>query len=228
MKDPSINIQLKPALNWVAIDTVLLDMDGTLVDKHFDDYFWEQFVPESYGTLHDLHFDEARENLLTRYRQVEDTLLWTDLDYWSKELGMDIPAMKWELKHMIQVHPFVHEFLSFLRQQDKEIFLVTAAHHKTLDIKIKTTGLGSRFDQLICAEEVGTAKEDPRFWLLLEELLGYNRNRTLLADDTLKVLRAAEQSGIKELIHIAKPSSQKPAQYAPDFHSISGFDELMT
>ncbi len=28
---------------------VLLDMDGTLLDKYFDDYFWEHLLPEKYA-----------------------------------------------------------------------------------------------------------------------------------------------------------------------------------
>ena len=34
---------------WDDITWVLLDMDGTLLDKHFDDYFWETLVPEEYA-----------------------------------------------------------------------------------------------------------------------------------------------------------------------------------
>ncbi|HBT55971.1 MAG TPA: haloacid dehalogenase, partial [Pseudomonas sp.] len=32
-------------LNWNAIDTVLLDMDGTLLDLHFDNHFWLEHMP---------------------------------------------------------------------------------------------------------------------------------------------------------------------------------------
>lgn len=30
---------------WKEIDTVLLDMDGTLLDLNFDNHFWKEFVP---------------------------------------------------------------------------------------------------------------------------------------------------------------------------------------
>jgi len=33
------------------IKYVLLDMDGTLLDKYFDDYFWEHLLPERYEKL---------------------------------------------------------------------------------------------------------------------------------------------------------------------------------
>lgn len=36
-------------IDWQAVDTVLLDMDGTLLDLAFDNYFWQKLVPETYG-----------------------------------------------------------------------------------------------------------------------------------------------------------------------------------
>ena len=32
-------------LNWSKIDTVLLDMDGTLLDLHYDSHFWLNVIP---------------------------------------------------------------------------------------------------------------------------------------------------------------------------------------
>lgn len=227
MKEPYINAQIKPDFRWNDLDTVLLDMDGTLLDKYFDDYFWEHYVPRQYAERNKLSLDSARNELLERYRSVESTLQWTDLDYWTEQLEMDIPGLKMKIDHMIAVHPFVVEFLEFIRAHGKRIILVTAAHSKTLKIKIDKTGIEPFFERIICAEEIGTAKEDTRFWKLLEEMLGFNRERTLLADDTAKVLMSARHHGIKELIHIAKPSSQKPLEYSSHFPSIGRFNELI-
>ncbi len=117
--------------SWDAVETVLLDMDGTLLDKYFDDYFWERLLPEEYARRYRLDITEARPKLLSRYKQEEGRLTWTDLDYWSKELDIDIPALKEQIHHLIAVHPHVEEFLQFLQKRDKRIHLVTNAHWHT-------------------------------------------------------------------------------------------------
>jgi putative hydrolase of the HAD superfamily len=102
-----------PVIPWNQVDVVLLDMDGTLLDKHFDDYFWEQYVPEHYSLLHDIPVEEAKRQLIARYRQVRETLDWADLHFWSRELGLDLPELKLRINHLIGIHPYVVEFLEY-------------------------------------------------------------------------------------------------------------------
>ncbi len=216
-----------PDFSWDTIDTVLLDMDGTLLDKHFDDYFWEVYVPEHYSLLRDISVDEAKKQLLARYREVEDTLEWTDLEYWSHELDLDIPELKMRVNHMIGIHPYVVEFLEFCLTARKKLYLITNAHSRTLSIKLEKTSIGPWFDRVICAEEVGLAKEDPEFWSRLETMLDYDPKRTLLADDTEKVLHSAGQYGMGQLIYVARSSSKQPVCYSATYPSIDYFKELM-
>jgi HAD superfamily hydrolase (TIGR01509 family) len=220
-------LQIQPDFSWEQIDTVLLDMDGTLLDKYFDDYFWEEYVPKIFAEQNRMTSEEARKELLKRYQAVESTLQWTDLDYWSEQLGLDIPELKCKVDHLIQVHPFVLDFLQFIRKIGKKVHLVTNAHSKTLEIKLRKTAIGPWFDRIVCAEEVGEAKEHPAFWDKLEGMLNYDRKRTLLADDTAKVLRSAREYEMGFLIFVARPSSRLPVRYSHEFPSIVTFDELI-
>ncbi len=45
---------------WQEVDTVLLDMDGTLLDLAFDNYFWQTLVPETWGAARGLNLQEAK------------------------------------------------------------------------------------------------------------------------------------------------------------------------
>jgi putative hydrolase of the HAD superfamily len=212
---------------WVQIDLVMLDMDGTLLDRHFDDYFWEHFVPQVYARNNQLTSAAARQQLLKKYQAREGTLAWTDLDFWSDELGLDIPDLKMQVDHLIAIHPSVVLFLEYCRELGKLVWLVTNAHSKTLEIKMAKTALRDHFDRLICAEEVGVAKEDPGFWERLQRLHPYNPERTLLVDDTEKVLSSAAQGGIKNLLCIARPSSRAAVRHSQQFASITYFKELI-
>ena len=212
---------------WDKIDTILLDMDGTLLDKHFDDYFWEHYVPEIFAGKNDLTPLEARKELLARYKSIEGTLAWTDLDYWSEKLDLDIPALKLKINHLIQVHPFVVDFLQYCVNLEKKVHLVTNAHSKTLDIKMRKTDIGSYFDRIICSQDIGLPKEDPEFWERLESLLGFDKQRTLLADDNENVLQAAQTYGMGVLIFVARPSSRAEILYSEKFPSIVYFKELI-
>ena len=212
---------------WPEVDTVLLDMDGTLLDKHFDDYFWEHFVPEIYARENGIEERAARKKLLDTYRAKEGTLDWTDLDYWSEQLGLDIPALKLKIDHLIQVHPYVIDFLEFLQKSHRDVYLVTNAHGKTLTIKMAKTALSGYFTGIICAEEIGMPKENPNFWAGLRQRINFSRERTMLAEDSEKILLSARSYGIRHLIHVARPSSRGPIQASSQFPSISFFNELM-
>jgi len=215
------------SFDWSHIETVLLDMDGTLLDRHFDDYFWQQHVPSAYAAKNGLDPATARELLAHRYRREEGKLEWTDLDFWSVELNLDIPKMKTEIEDLIQVHPHVPNFLSFCREAAKKIYLVTNAHSKTVALKMEKTRLESYFDATVCAAEIGMAKEEPVFWRKLAKKLGFSKEKCLLADDTERVLAAAREFGIATLIHMARPSSAAPIQESSAFRSITSFSELI-
>lgn len=218
---------VRPRIDWNDIDTVLLDMDGTLLDKYFDDYFWEKYVPQVYGRKHNLSADKAEQQLLEKYRSVESTLQWTDLNYWTRRLGLDVAELKKEIDHLIAVHDHVFDFLTFITSRNIRLCLITNAHPKTLEIKLAKTHIDPFFDVIICADEIGAAKEQLEFWHGLEKKLDYDKNRALFADDTEKCLTAAQHYGIKHLLHMAKPSSRLEVCYSVDFPSITDFGELM-
>jgi putative hydrolase of the HAD superfamily len=214
-------------IDWNTIDTVLLDMDGTLLDRHFDDHFWLEHVPKRWAARNGTSIDHARTQLHALFKSQEQTLNWTDLDYWSQRLGLDIPQLKREVEHLIAVHPFVVEFLLFLRQHRKNIWLVTNAHSKTLDLKMKTTRIGAYFDGIVSAHQVGLPKEDRRFWEALQRFVSYDPTRTLLGEDSETNLATAEQYGIGYLVYISRYSSVIRPKPSPAFASIEYFSALI-
>jgi len=76
-------------MDWKSITTVFLDLDGTLLDLSFDNYFWHEFVPLRYGEKNQLEFLTAKQALLKRYKSKAGSLEWYCVDYWSDELGLE-------------------------------------------------------------------------------------------------------------------------------------------
>lgn len=214
-------------LDWRDTDTILLDMDGTLLDRHFDDHFWLEHVPKRWAAHHKVPLKQAQEQLHALFRSQERTLNWTDLDYWSGRLSLDIPLLKLEVEHLIAVHPGVTEFLSWAKQQGKQLWLVTNAHSKTLDIKLKKTSIGVWFNGIVSAHQVGLPKEDHRFWEALQRFVAYDPRRTMLGEDTEANLQTAQQYGIRHLIYISRPSSALTPKPSQRYYSVDYFTRLI-
>lgn len=213
-------------LDWSNIDSVFLDMDGTLLDLHFDNHFWLKHVPQRYAEKNGLSRQEAVDELIPRFKSLEGTINWYCLDYWTRELDLDIALLKEEVKHLIQVHPFVVEFLQQLHSAGKRRVLVTNAHQKSLDLKMKNTSLSGLLDNIISAHQLGLPKEEPRFWNKLRSLESYDPERTLLIDDNLAALSSARDYGIKHLLAIYKPDSQAGIKDVGSFQAIHSFKEI--
>jgi putative hydrolase of the HAD superfamily len=71
-------------IDWQGIETVLLDMDGTLLDLHFDNYFWQEYLPLRYAEIKGMEAQAAKQHIVTQTRKIEGSLNWYSTDYWSE------------------------------------------------------------------------------------------------------------------------------------------------
>ena len=217
------------AIEWSAIDTVLLDMDGTLLDLHYDNYFWLEHLPKRYAEHHKLDYHEARAKLLKQVKALEGTLQWYCLDHWSELVQMDIAALKREISDRIRVRPHTIRFLEHLKSQHKKVILVTNAHRSGMEIKLSIAQIDHWLDIVISSHDYQIPKEDPEFWLTLHREEPFDSTRTLFVDDTPRILARAGEFGIKHLVCITHPdSSQSPRPACNQgFVSINDFDEIL-
>ena len=217
----------RPDLDWGRIETVLLDMDGTLLDLNFDKHFWQHHVPLRYSQARNLPLAAAHEDLQNRYRARSGTLAWYSVDHWEAELELDIMRLKEEVAHLIAVHPHVTDFLAALRASPKRVLLVTNAHHKSLALKMDRTGLSGYFDAMFTSHEMGLPKEDPGFWHRLRQAAPFDPETTLLVDDSLPVLDSARRFGIAHLVAVLRPDTQQPAKDTGGYAAIEDFSMLI-
>lgn len=214
-------------IKWENIETVLLDMDGTLLDLHFDNHFWLTHVPLCYAEKHGLSHDEAHQHLMCRYSEARGRLDWYCVDFWTRELSLDIEQLKYDIAEKISIRPDVESFLSWLNKNNKRVVLVTNAHPASLNLKMDRTKLHVHFDKIINAHEMGLAKENEGFWEKLQQLEPYMKARTMLIDDNLEVLDSAHEYGIAHCLGIQQPDSQGDVVSSKKYRIIDEFKDIL-
>jgi len=218
---------MQTPMDWKSITAVFLDMDGTLLDLYFDNYFWHEHVPLRFSEKHAIELELAKQQLFARYKSKAGTLDWYCVDFWANELALDIVALKREVSKHIQIFPNVEKFLKKLKLHEKHISLVTNAHRKSIDIKLDHLDLEGYFDKIISSHDFGHAKEEQEFWHKLMQVEPFDPETTLFIDDNLAVLVAAENYGIRNLLSIKRPDSSKPLQNTQNYYALSDFEEIM-
>jgi 5'-nucleotidase len=216
-----------PAVDWPAVDTVLLDMDGTLLDLRFDNWFWQELIPLRYAAAHGLTHAQTQQRLAPKFGGVKGTLQWYCIDYWTRELNLDIGAIKREAMARIGFLPGAEDFLAKLKAGGKRCVLVTNAHPDTLRIKNERMELVRHFDACYSTHSFDRPKEDAEFWPRLAARERFDSARTLFVDDSLAVLNAARDFGIGWLRAIRRPDSGLPPQHTGDYPAVDGVADLL-
>ena len=222
MKDSS-----KTIISWNQVDTVLVDMDGTLLDLAFDNFFWREVVPKEYAKQNGLSENIAREELMSRYKALQGRLEWYCIDYWTDDLNLDIRGLKHKHQNRIQFLPGAIEFLDYLRNSKKRVILVTNAHPDTFAIKAQKTGVDKHVDAVFSSHEFEFPKEHKEFWPRFYASQKFTPLRTVLIDDSAPVLEAARDFGIGKTIAISCPDSRFASQEVAGFVSVEGVEKLI-
>lgn len=217
---------MTPSLPWARIDTVLLDMDGTLLDLHFDNHFWMHYLPTRYAEQRGVSPEQAKAHLVALFAAQQGQLNWYCLDYWTQELQLPIAAIKREVAHLISLKPGVQQFLEALQGAGKRVALITNAHPDSLSLKLERVNLAPWFERLISAHQYGMPKEHPGFWQALQQDFGFEPARSLFIDDNLPILRCARDYGVAHLLAVRRPDSQQGEKDTAEFAAVSDYQAL--
>jgi putative hydrolase of the HAD superfamily len=222
-----MNATAAQSLDWQHIDTVLLDLDGTLLDLSFDNHVWREVVPAAYAAARSLSADEARESLKSRLQSCIGTLNWYCVEYWSRELELDVAALHRSHAGRIGWLPGAREALVGLKALGKRLVLLTNAHPETLKIKDEWMGVKGYFDAVYSSHDFGWPKEDARFWSAVRKAEPFDPERSLFVDDNAAVLAAARAAGIRFVYAMCRPDTLRPARVHADFPGVHSVVELL-
>ena len=214
-------------LDWSKVTTVLLDMDGTILDLHYDNHFWLEYLPKRYSEMADISFEQAKKRLIEHYERVQGTIAWYCLDYWAEQTQLPIVELKKEIAHLISLREDAKAFLIALKKTGRDIVLVTNAHPDSLSLKIERTQLDQYFDTLYSTHQFGVTKESQVLWQKLEAHHGFNKANCLFIDDSPVILKSAQRFGIGQVLAVANPDSKRPHQEITEFPSITDFTSMI-
>jgi HAD superfamily hydrolase (TIGR01509 family) len=214
-------------LAWKKIHTVLLDMDGTLLDLHFDNHFWLEHLPKKLAEKNGISLLAAKDMMVIETEKVMGTLSWYCLDFWAEKLDIDIVEAKREIGHLISIREDSLPFIDALKASGREVILVTNAHPDSLSLKVEYTQLDQHISQLISTHEFSVTKESQFLWQRLQAKLGFNPQHTLFVDDSLGILKAAQDFGIQHLLAVSNPDSQLPTRDITEFPSVQDYRYLL-
>ena len=214
-------------LNWDRIDTVLLDMDGTVLDLSFDNYFWLQHVPRTWGEQQGLDRDAAMAELMPHFTSLRGSLRWYCLDHWSELLDLDVEQMKRDCAERIRLLPGAEDFLARVRDSGRRLLLVTNAHPAALAIKLECCPIGDYFEHTVSTHAWGMPKEHPEFWPIFARDCAVDLSRSLFIDDSEAVLSGAQAGGVAQLCGILAPDTTiEPREPFGDWAHVHSLAEL--
>ena len=214
-------------INWQEIDTLLLDIDGTLLDRNFDNVVWEDLLPARFGAANSLELDEAREMLEDHMRYVGRTLDYYRTDYWTEYTGVNLLDLHEEAAHLLKFRTGTRRFLDWVRKKRIRSILATNADRDCLAMKDRYCGLSDEVETIVSCHDYGATKETQAFWVSLNSEHPFDRDRTLFIDDDEAVLGAAERYGIGHLLTIRQPDSKRPPRERLRFKSVDNLMELV-
>lgn len=212
--------------DWSVIDTVCLDLDGTLLDQAYDNHIWRDLVPQRYAVANSLEMHAAYAEIARRFAERSGTLDWYCVEYWSRTLGIDIGALHREVRTHVAWLPGAQQFLARMRADGKRLLLLTNSHPIALAVKHEQTGVLDYLDVSVTSHDFGFPKEHAQFWRVAVEKLGFDPARSLFVDDNSRMLDAARAAGVRWVYGVRHWDSKGSRREHADHPSVDGVSDL--
>ena len=177
------------------IKGAIFDFDGTLVDSMF---IWDTFGEDYLRTLG----KEPNENLTETFKTFT---LEQAAEYYRKNYGVtlsvgeivdgvnEMVAKLYRTK--VALKNGVLEFLRDLRSKGVKMCVATVTDRPIVEDVLKKLGIRDFFTEIFTCAEVGHNKETPHIYRVALEVLGTQKDETIVFEDALHALMTAKKDG---------------------------------
>ena len=208
----------------MALEAVIFDMDGTLVDSmpyHYKS--WEVFFEQQGIYLTKEEFDSIHHGTLFDIMP----RIFGDISHEeSYRLGMIKEQAFRELyKHEIKPIDGLVEWLEALKKAGLKIGLGTAADFTNADFTVDAIDIRKYFDVIVTSDIVKEGKPSPAVYLKVAEMLQVNPAGCVVFEDTLSGIQAGLSAGMK-VIGITTGLSKEEMQVLPVSAVIDHYQSL--
>lgn len=209
------------------IQTVIFDMDGTLIDT---EKYYRVFWPKALATFGYTMTDEQALSMRSLGRPFAPVRLkemfGEELDYYAvRNLRKDM--MEEHLDRVgLELKPGVLECLQTLREKGVTIAIATATDMERTEKYLAKLGIREYFDRLISATMVKEGKPSPDIYLYACEQLGEKPENCIAVEDSPNGVLSAYRAGCKVvLVPDQTPADAEIGQYL--YACIQRIDEVV-
>ncbi|ASB87215.1 pyrophosphatase PpaX [Bacillus sonorensis] len=198
----------------MKINTVLFDLDGTLINTN------ELIIASFLHTLE--HYTPGRytrEDVLAFIGpSLYETFSWIDRDNTEEMISMYREFNHKMHDQLVTEYDTVYETLDRLAQEGYKLGIVTTKLRDTVNMGLELTGLGRFFDTVVTLDDVKRAKPDPEPVLLALSKLGSRPDEAIMVGDNYHDILAGKHAGTKTAgVAWAIKGEASLAKHQPDY-----------
>ena len=208
-------------IDWSDFDTLLLDMDGTLLDLEFDDHFFMQYMPVR------LDGSGVETRFHTLMESTRGTIQWYCTDNWREHLGFSLIDEMQRFRHQVRWRPGVTDFLRLAKKAGKKLIIATNAHPDVFRLKAEVLEIERFVDVVVSSHDYAEPKEAAAFWTALSDQHNLALQRCAFFDDSEAVLASAIRNQVGCVVGVDKPNSARPPRTLNGHLQIRDFSDLI-